>query len=140
MHCNIQQASQMSTSTTHVVFLVDNSGSMEVENRIQMVFEAVRKLLQCLLGMAGIVASLVTFDDTFKVRFERPSHVFGEGFRACLENKAVQLYLATCLVAGGQWTEICRPWCRTYVRQLAPRALGDICRRWRHSGACCRVV
>ncbi|CAE7470299.1 ak1 [Symbiodinium natans] len=64
-------ASQMSTSTTHVVFLVDNSGSMEVENRIQMVFEAVRKLLQCLLGMAGIVASLVTFDDTFKVRFER---------------------------------------------------------------------
>ncbi|CAE7451613.1 ak1 [Symbiodinium necroappetens] len=58
-------------SITHVVFLVDNSGSMECENRIQMVFDAVQNLLQAILGMDGIVCSLVTFDDTFKVCFER---------------------------------------------------------------------
>ena len=63
-------------SITHVVFLVDNSGSMECENRIQMVFDAVQNLLQAILGMDAIVCSLVTFDDTFKVCFERPGQVF----------------------------------------------------------------
>ena len=64
-------AAGTSTASTHVVCLVDNSGSMECGNRLQMVFDAVLKLLRALSDVDGIVCSLVTFDDTFKVCFKR---------------------------------------------------------------------
>jgi len=65
------ESKRLAAHRIHIIFLVDNSGSMQINNRISHVFDAIHLFLNAFTGMDDVVCSLAIFDDIFEVKFRR---------------------------------------------------------------------